>query len=363
VIAADLGLPPESAGLLVTLTQLGYCAGLILLTPLGDIVENRRLVLTTMCGSALALAVAALAPDGASFLVASFLVGLTACAVQMLVPLAAHLASPQRRGQVVGTITGGLLLGILLARPVSSSLAGLAGWRVVFGGAAGLVLVFVAVLSSRLQPLQPSGKTPYPRLIASLGTVFVQQRALRKRSLSHAAMFASFSLFWTASPWLLAAQGYSQHDIALFALAGAGGTLIAPVAGRLADRGHTRWVSVCAMLGASLAFALTWHGGPLWLMVVAAIVVDAGVQANHVVGQREVLGIDPALRNRLNSVYMAIFFAGAAMASSAAGPLFRQGWPDVALVGAVLPLVALAIYLGYERISSRPARPASPPQR
>jgi len=347
LIAADLGLAPESAGLLVTLTQVGYCAGLVLLTPLGDIVENKRLVIVTMCGSALSLALAALAPNGSSFLAASLLVGLTACAVQMLVPLGAHLAPPERRGRVVGTITGGLLLGIMLARPASSAIAGMAGWRVVFGVAAVVVLLFAAVLARRLQPLQPAHSASYGSLIASLGTVFATQPVLRKRALSHAALFATFSLFWTAVPWLLLAQGYTQHAIALFALAGAGGTLIAPVAGRLADHGHTRAVTIAAMLITSLCFALTWQGGPMWLMVLAAIAIDAGVQANHVVGQREVLLVDPVLRNRLNSVYMAVVFAGAALASSMAGPLFHHGWHGVAVAGALLPLLALAIYLAH----------------
>ncbi len=349
LIAADLGLAPESAGLLVTLTQVGYCCGLVLLTPLGDIVENKRLVLSTMLASAVSLSLAALAPNGSAFLAASLLVGLSACAVQMLVPLAAHLAAPERRGQVVGTITGGLLLGILLARPVSSAVAGMAGWRFVFGAAAALVLVFALVLWLRLQPLKPAVSASYGHLIASLWTVFRTQPLLRKRALSHAALFAAFSLFWTAVPWLLLQQGHDQHGIALFALAGAGGTLIAPVAGRLADRGHTRKVTIVAMCVTALSFALTWHGGPLWLLVIAAITLDAGVQANHVSGQREVLLIDPALRNRLNSVYMAVFFAGAAMASSVAGLLFRHGWAAVAAVGTLLPLAALAIYMAVGR--------------
>jgi len=349
LIGADVGLKPESAGLVVTLTQLGYCAGLLLLTPLGDRVENKRLVLSTMGGSAVALAAAAVAPGGAVFLVASFLVGLTACAVQMLVPLAAHLAAPEKRGQVVGTMTGGLLLGILLARPASSAIASAFGWRSVFALGSLAVALFIIVLWRNLKPLQPAGTQRYGALIGSLWQVFTSQRVLRQRAFTHAALFGTFSLFWTASPWLLASQGHGQHAIALFALAGAGGTLIAPIAGRLADRGHTRVVSIVAMLVTSVAFAATWQGGPMWLMVLAAIVLDAGVQANHVVGQREVLSLAPALRNRLNSLYMAIFFAGAAMASSAAGWLFRHDWSDVALVGSLLPLLALAIYLGHGR--------------
>ena len=348
LIVRDVGLLPQSAGLIVTLTQLGYCGGLLLLTPLGDIMENRRLVLATMACSVVALLVVASASSGSTFLAASFLVGLSSSAVQMLVPLAAHMAPAERRGGVVGTMTGGLLLGILLARPLASTLAGFAGWRSVFAGSALLTACFLGLLWRRLPVLRPASVARYPTVVRSLASLFRRKRVLRKRALSHAALFAAFSLFWTSVPWLLTDQGYSQHQIALFALAGAGGALVAPWAGRLADRGHTRSVSVAAMLLAATGFAVAWRGSSLWLMVIAALAVDAGVQANHVAGQREVLEIEPAARSRLNSVYMSTFFMGGALASSLAGPLYRQAWQYVAALGVTLPLVALAIYLAHD---------------
>jgi len=347
-IARELGLAEHTAGFIVTLTQLGYCAGLILLTPLGDVVENKRLVLSTMASSSLALLAAAFAPSGASFLIVSFVLGLTACAVQMLVPLAVHMALPERRGRVLGTMTGGLLLGILLSRPLASALAAWGSWRLVFGGAAVVIAAATAVLWIRLPVHRPVGKTPYLRLVGSLWTVLRSTPALQKRAFSHAALFGSFSLFWTSVPWLLTAKGLSQQGIALFALAGAGGALIAPLAGRWADHGHTKRVTVVAMIATALGFAATLAGGPMWLLVIAAIVLDAGVQANHVVGQREVLSGKPEARSRLNSVYMSVFFIGAALTSSLAGVLYSHGWQAVAGLGSLLPLLALMIYLGFE---------------
>jgi predicted MFS family arabinose efflux permease len=347
-IAAELGLAPGLAGFIVTLTQLGYCAGLLLLTPLGDMVESKRLVLSTMAASSLSLLAAACAPSGAAFLLVSFLLGLTACAVQMLVPLAVHMAPEARRGRVLGTMTGGLLLGILLSRPLSSSLASLGSWRIVFGGAAVVVALAIGVLWLRLPVQRPAGRNSYAGLLGSLWTVLRGTPVLRKRAFSHAALFGAFSLFWTSVPWLLTARGLDQRGIALFALAGAGGALIAPLAGRWADHGHTRKVTIAAMSLSALAFATTAAGGPLWLLVIAGVAIDAGVQANHVVGQREVLLASSAARNRLNSVYMCIFFIGAAIASSLAGPLYQLGWPAVAVAGTLLPLLALAIYLGLD---------------
>jgi len=354
-IGQEIGLAPQHAGLVVTLTQLGYVAGLVLLTPLGDMLESRRLVLATMGCSCLALLAAAFAPTQSTFLAASFLVGLTACVVQMLVPLAAHMAAPEARGHVIGSVTSGLLLGILLARPVSSSLADLAGWRTVFVAASVTTAVLAVVLSRRLPTLHHAGAPSYAHLLHSLGVLFARHRTLRKRALSHGAMFGTFSLFWTAVPWLLLGQGHSQRGLALFALAGAGGALIAPLAGRWADRGHARAMTIGAMLTSAVGFAATWHGGPLWLLVLCAIVVDAGVQVSHVVSQRDVLSVDPASRSRLNSVYMSVFYVGGAIASSVAGWLFHHSWQAVALAGALLPLVALVVYLAHERAEAAAA--------
>ncbi|SFN31116.1 MFS transporter [Variovorax sp. OV329] len=347
-IGAELGLSPQAAGLVVTLAQLGYCVGLFLLTPLGDIVENKRLVLGTMGCAALALCLAAAAPTQHSFLLACLLVGIGACAVQMLVPLAAHMAPPERRGQVIGKMTGGLLLGILLARPVSSTVAGLAGWRSVFAAAAVLTVMMLAVVWRRLPPLHPGVHAPYRELVGSMLRLFATHRPLRKRALSQAAMFGTFSLFWTAVPWLLLERGMTQHGLAWFALAGAGGAFVAPWAGKLADHGHTRAITVIAMCVSAVSFGATAAGGPLWLLLVAAVLVDAGVQANHVIGQREVLSLDPVARNRANSVYMGTFFIGGAIGSSVAGLLFHQGWWAVATAGALLPLLALATYLALD---------------
>lgn len=347
-IGQELGLSPQAAGLVVTLAQLGYCVGLFLLTPLGDILENKRLVLSTMGCAALALVIAAVAPTQHSFLLACLLVGIGACAVQMLVPLAAHMAEPARRGHVIGKMTGGLLLGILLARPVASAMAGVAGWRSVFAVSALLTAGMLVVVWRRLPPLHPGVHAPYRELVASMGRLFVAHRPLRKRALSQAAMFGTFSLFWTAVPWLLLGRGMTQQGLALFALAGAGGAFIAPWAGKLADHGHTRALTVGAMCVTALAFGATAAGGPLWLLLVAAVLVDAGVQANHVIGQREVLGLDPAARNRVNSVYMGTFFIGGAIGSSVAGLLFHQGWWAVAMAGTLLPMLALAIYLALD---------------
>jgi predicted MFS family arabinose efflux permease len=241
VIGAELGLSPGATGLIVTLTQIGYGLGLLFVVPLGDLIENRKLIVTTVFMAVAALVAAAIAPHAAQFLVAVFLVGVSSVAVQMIVPLAAHMTPPATRGRVVGSIMSGLMVGIMLARPVSSVLSEFVAWRGVFLMSAVVMVVLALVLYRLLPRRMPDAKLPYRSLLASMGTLAASTPLLQRRALYHAGMFSAFSLFWTVTPLYLSGPAFklSQGEIALFALAGAAGAVAAPIAGRLADRGWT----------------------------------------------------------------------------------------------------------------------------
>jgi predicted MFS family arabinose efflux permease len=351
LIGPDIGLAPWAAGLVVTVSQLGYCLGLMLLAPLSDLVENRALILATLAAAIAALAASAGAPTGAIFLLAAFGVGVTATAVQVMVPLAAHLSRPETRGRVVGNVTGGLLAGILLARPLSSLIADHFGWRAVFGGDAVVILVLALVLALALPRRRPRRAHSYGTLIASLWSLFRSFPELRRRAFGQAFLFGAFSLFWTSVPLELAARhGLSQSGIALFALAGAGGALAAPLAGRLADRGWARPASLLGIGAVGISYIGAGLYDRLWLLVLAAIILDAGVQTNHVIAQRAILALDHTAAGRLNSLYITIFFFGGAAGSAIAAPLFLIGWSAVAMAGAVFALGALAFWLTASRL-------------
>ena len=349
LIGPQIGLHPALAGLIVTLTQIGYATGLLVLVPLGDQIENRRLVVITLCCSVLVLLGAAVAPSAGPFLLASLLIGITSVAVQMMVPIAAHLAPEAARGRVVGNVMSGLLLGILLARPIGSLLADAFGWRAVFGLSAGLMAVLAVVLRLVVPQRQPAPGMRYGGLLLSLWPLLRDTPVLQRRAAYHACLFASFSLFWTAVPMLLAgpAYGLSQRGIALFALAGAAGALTAPLAGRLADAGWGRLVTFVALLTVAAAFLLArlGSGGSLAALVVAGILLDAGVQANLVTGQRAIYTLGGHIRSRLNGLYMAIFFGGGAIGSAVASPAMAQGgWNAVTWLGFGFPALALLLF-------------------
>jgi predicted MFS family arabinose efflux permease len=349
MIAPDIGLSSTAASLIVSLTQIGYALGLFFLVPLGDLLENRRLMLLTTAVAIVSLLGAAFAQQPNLFLVVSLLVGFSSVSVQMLIPLAAHLAPEETRGRVVGSIMGGLLLGILLARPLSSLVADHFGWRAVFGSAAVVMLGISLVLATTMPKRIPDHRASYGQLLFSLWTLLRNQPVLRQRAFYQACMFATFSLFWTAVPLELSHNhGLSQSQIALFALVGAIGACAAPISGRLADAGHTRIATLTALLLGALSFlpALIHPAFSVIGLAVTGVVLDFCVQMNMVLGQRTVYALDAASRSRLNALYMTSIFIGGAIGSSIASLLFDHGgWIWVMIAGTALPLLALLAFL------------------
>lgn len=353
-ISAATGLSQQAAGLVVTLTQAGYALGLLLIVPLGDLLENRRLVTTALAATALALLAAALSPNAGVFLAAALAIGLGSVAAQILVPFAAHLSDEATRGATVGKVVSGILLGIMLARPAASLVAGWSSWHAVFGVAAAMMAVLALVLRWRLPVRQPASALRYPQLIASLWQLFAATPVLRRRAAYHAGLFGAFSLFWTVAPMALAspAFGLSQTQIAIFALVGMAGAVASPIAGKLADGGHTLPATAVALLLGVAGFALPLlapasRGVALALLVIASIVLDMGVAANLVLGQRAIFSLGAEVRSRLNGLYFALFFVGGAAGSALGGWVYADhGWRAALVAGMAFPGLALVYWLG-----------------
>jgi predicted MFS family arabinose efflux permease len=352
-ISASLGFTPAATGLIVTLTQIGYGLGLLLIVPLGDLLENRRLVLLLIAVSAVALVGAAFSATPAMFLLASLCIGLSSVAVQVLVPFAAGMAPDATRGRVVGNVMSGLLCGIMLARPFASFLAEASSWHMVYFVTAAIMIVLALVLRANLPVRMPRTKLHYGELLASMAHLALTSRVLQRRALYQAGMFGAFSLFWTTTPLLLAspAFGLTQNGIALFALAGAAGAIASPIAGRLADRGLTKLASTLAMLLGMAAFLISHLAADgsltaLVVLTVAAILLDFGVTTNLVCGQRAIYGLSAEHRSRLNGLYMATFFAGGALGSALGGWAYATGgWTLTAWIGFCFPALAFLLFL------------------
>ena len=352
-IAVDIGLPAEATGLIVTLTQIGYGLGLLLLVPLGDLVENRRLIVTMIGVVTLALIAAGLSTTPGPFLTASLAIGVGSVAVQMIVPFAANLAPDAARGRVVGNIMSGLMVGIMMARPISGLIAGLSSWHAVFYISAIVMVGLGTLLWVQLPTRMPTARLSYGQLLKSMAQLLATQPVLQRRAAYQACQFAAFSLFWTVTPLYLAGPhfGLGHNGIALFALAGVAGAIASPIAGRLADKGLARPATAFGLLSAAAAFLMTQIASEgssiaITLLTLAAILLDFGVTMTLVTGQRSIYELGAEFRSRFNGLFMAIFFTGGAIGSALGAWAFASGgWWFASMIGFALPATAVAIFL------------------
>ncbi|MGG0181041.1 MFS transporter [Bacillus tropicus] len=356
LISNEIGLSNSSAGLIVTLTQIGYVVGLLFLVPLGDIVENKKLILILLFLSAFALISMVFVKSATLLLIASFFIGLGSVAAQVLVPLVSYLSSENARGRVVGNVMSGLLLGIMLARPISSLVADMWGWNAIFALSAIVIIVLAFVLSKVLPTRKPKAKTNYIALLNSMWQLLRTTPIIRRRAIYHACVFGAFSLFWTTVPLLLSSPAFhfSQTAIALYALVGITGAIAAPIGGRLADLGWTRPATGIALTVVIISLILPLFiqsSSPFGIavLVIAAILLDMGVSANLVLSQRLIFSLSPEIRSRLNGLFMAIFFLGGAVGSFIGGWAYALGgWNLTLWIGIAFPTIAL-LYFAREK--------------
>lgn len=356
LIRGETGISSGSSGFIVTMTQLGYATGLLFLVPLSDLLENRRLAVSILMISILGLIAAALARTSYLFFTAAILIGLGSVAAQILVPFAAHLAPSQQRGSVVGTVMSGLLLGIMLARPAASLITAIWGWRVVFYLSAAIMGIVTILLRCLLPKRNPVPKDNYGKIICSMVMLIKKTPVLRRRALYQAALFGSFSLFWTVVPLYLSQHFHlNQKEIAIFGFVGVTGAIAAPIAGRLADKGWSRRLTGMAFVMASVSFLLTHLFSKnitlsLFLFCAAAILLDLSVSGNLVLGQQAIYALGDEIRGRVNGVFMAVFFLGGAIGSALGGWAYAYGnWGIASVIGFALPLLAFIYYLTEKR--------------
>jgi predicted MFS family arabinose efflux permease len=356
LIGAELHAGPGATGLISTLTQAGYATGILLLVPLGDSVERRRLILISAVATIVALVGVALAPSLHLLYVASYALGVTTCAPQLVVPYAAGLVPANERGRSVGKVMSGLLVGILLSRTASGVIASHLGWRAVYLLAAGAMVALTIALRLFLPIQRPGARVTYRELLGSLPGLLRREPLLRRHALLGALSFACFSAFWTTLAYLLQTppHHYGSDVVGLFGVVGVAGALAAPLAGKLADRHGSRFVNGLALgtvLASYLVLGLLWRS--LAGLALGVVLLDLGAQANHISNQATVLGLGAAIRNRLNTVYMVSYFVGGAAGSLLGGLAWDAfGWTGVSAVGIALSLAALAAFFGYERAAA-----------
>ncbi|HEX6722672.1 MAG TPA: MFS transporter [Burkholderiaceae bacterium] len=338
-IAREFAMSQAAVGAVVAWTQVGYGIGLLLLVPLGDRLDRRRLIIGQTACSVLALGAVAAAPTGALFLGGMALVGALAVVTQLHVAHASALADTAQRGRAVGTVTSGIISGILLARAVAGVLSDAWGWRAVYGAAALANLVLVWALYSALPPQRVRAvRIGYAALLGSMLELWRTERVLRQRGLLALLVFMAMTVLWT--PMVLAlrapAHALTHTEVGLFGLAGVCGALGATRAGRWADRGRaerTTAIALGLMLASWPVSALLPHS--LWGLVCGVLLLDFGLQAVHVSNQSLIYRLRPEARSRLAAAYMVCYSIGCAIGSIASTAVYdRAGWFGVCVLGA-----------------------------
>jgi predicted MFS family arabinose efflux permease len=344
------GVTAGRTGFVAVATQIGYAVGLLAFVPLGDVMERRGLMMRMYAVVAIALILVALAPSINLLIAGSVLIGMFASVTHVALPIAPDLVSHEQRGRAIGTVMTGLLLGILLARTFAGWVSKIHGWRWVFVVAAVMNAAFVPLIKRVMPKLPPKQKLRYSDAMKSLWTLFRTQPLLRESSLIGALVFASFSCFWTTLAFLLHSHyGLGAGVAGTFGVVGAAGALCAPLAGRLADKHGSRWVVSLGMALLAASYLLLWaeesvHRSTafhLVALVVGVVVLDMGAQMTQVANQTRIFGLVPSARSRLNTVYMTLYFSGAAAGSALATVAWvHWGWNGVCALA--LGLIALA---------------------
>jgi predicted MFS family arabinose efflux permease len=336
----------RATALIPTATQLGYAASLFLLLPLGDLLDQKRLIIGQFVVLAAALALAALAPTAPVLVVASLAVGMAATVAQQIVPFAAQLAPPARRGATVGTVMGGVLAGILLSRTLGGVVSAHGGWRAMFWLAVPMALG-AAALMALLLPGRPAAATiGYGQALRSLLQLWRGQPALRRATLMQAALFGSFSAFWTVLALRLEQPPFQlgAEAAGLFGVVGAVGIAAAPLAGRLADRRGPRLVIGLGAVLTLAAWAVFGAWPALGGMVLGVVILDFGVQSALVSNQHVIYALQPEARSRINTIFMTGMFLGGAAGSAGAMAAWDLGsWGAVCGFGALLAALALVV--------------------
>lgn len=348
ILAQDFNVSEHTVALIPTFTLIGYALGILFLVPLGDMVERKKLLQTSMTlAGSLAIAIS----FSSSFVllcILSFLMGFFNVSGSVLIPFAANMAKPHERGKVTGIVLSGILLGSLMARTLAGFIGQHFGWAGVFQ-IAGVINILLAISTQWALPhSEPHFTGTYKNLLRSTVSLVRELPVVREAAMMGAVLFASFSAFWTTLTFLLQAPpfNYSPQTIGLFGALGMIGALAAPLAGKYADLKGTASTIRMGLYCSMAAFAiLALSSASVVGVIFGVLLLDLGIQVAHISNQSRIFEHNPEARSRINTIYIFAYFTGGSLGSYIGSQLWSLGkWPAVSLGGLAFCLVASVIF-------------------
>jgi len=348
-ISLSFQVSPTTVGSGAMLTQIGYAIGMLLILPLADIVNRKRLICIVAIGAAIVLFVIGVNHNLWIFLLATLLLGMLSVTPQLIIPLGAELADPKNRGMAIGKIMSGLFIGILLSRTLSGFIGEYLGWHMMYLIASGMMVLIVGIVIVRLPNYHNPQSMSYGELFFSIFRIARQEKTLRSAALNGALSFAAFSIFWTSLAFWLASPQYNfgPQVVGIFGLVGIVGIIAAPIVGKLADRRSPETIISWAILIAILSYVcFIFLGKHIWGLVIGVILLDLGAQACQISNQTRIFALSTTASNRINTFYMVSYFCGGALGSWLGTFCYTHwGWNGVGVSGLILLLIALGLNL------------------
>lgn len=360
-MASYFEISRSNIGLVSTFTQIGYGCGMLFIVPMGDIVERKSLILKTLSLCIFSLVLLSVSMNFYWLLSASFLVGFFSIITQLLVPFAALLAEPHKRGRVIGTIISGLITGIIAARLVSGFVGPRLGWRAMYIISPFLVLLLTLTLKKYLPRSMPGSSESYGSIMKSMLGILKTNPVVRSSSIIGPCLFASFQLFWTSIVFFLESPAYSlassSSEVAgRFSLVGIVGVFLVPMMGTLSDRKSPRFAIGVSVVLAFISFILMIIWGESLLGLVSGILIlDFAVNSSQVSNQARINSIKSPKQSRFNSIFMSVYFFVGSLGSFLGSFTFNKfGWTGVCVTGFIFVSIALAAHFTIGRTNYNP---------
>lgn len=347
MICQETGISYVQANFITVITQIGYALGLLFIVPLADMVSARRIVVLGMLAAAVSAVVIGIANNVWLLWGASLTLGMSSIIPQLFIPMATLYSRPENKVRNMGYVASGIMTGIVSARAISGYIGEWWGWRSMFFIVAAMMLLGLIVTLRMMPQGSVSFQGTYRQLMHTVGRIFVSHPRIRLYSLRPAMSFACMMCIWSCMAFHVAQPPFyaGSHAVGMLSLCGIAGALGASVVGKYVPQVGIPPMSVGGSLSQLVAWGIAWQFGNTYLgLIVTIILADIGAQCLQIANQSGCLKQLPEATNRVNTIFMTIFFIGGSLGTFCSGLGWSiAGWTGVCLTGCCFACASLIL--------------------